>query len=163
MPCFYSLDISCAWGLLTHGTFKINVCIVFFEFGKNNEPFYFSAPPFFFSYMSIRLFEVFVYFTDVLFHFFFSPCFLLLVAGGVSSNLLIFLLQTVLGTLCPLRKYYILALWTVCGLNSLMYTLVSGVSTLFVFPSPVFDTFIHTYAVLSTLPSTLGRNIKGVY
>lgn len=75
MPCFYSLDISCAWGLLTHGTFKINVCIVFFEFGKNNEPFYFSAPPFFFSYMSIRLFEVFVYFTDVLFHFFFLPMF----------------------------------------------------------------------------------------
>lgn len=40
---------------------------------------------------------------------------------------------------------------------------VSGVSTLFVFPSPVLDTFIYTHAVLSTLPSTLGRNIKEVY
>lgn len=110
----------------------------------------------FLKFSSILLMFYFIF-------FFFSPCFLLRVAGGVSSNLLIFLLQTVLGTLCPLRKYYILALWTVCGLNSLMYTLVSGVSTLFVFPSPVFDTFIHTYAVLSTLPSTSGRNIKGVY
>lgn len=103
--------------------FLINVCIVFFQFGKNKEPFYFSAPPFFFNYMSIRLFEVSLYFTDVLFPFFFFlfPYFLLRVAGFVSWSLLIFLLQTALGTLCPLRKYSILALWTVCGLSSLMW------------------------------------------
>ena len=62
--------ISCAWALLTHGFFD-QYMHSFLWIWKYNEPFYFSAPPFLFNYMSIRLFEVFLYFTDFLFLFFF--------------------------------------------------------------------------------------------